>query len=311
MHSSTSNSKSGISKAWILTLLAGLISILLGAEWLTRSVIIPSSRVLSRYAQEAAAAQTPDKSKRRLLICGNSTLVENVDFPALQGSLQPDWEAQRWSMDDTRFHDWYFALRRLRREHNLPTAMVVVLAPFQMLAKQVRGTFFAHYLMAPEDIFRVSQDLSMHPTESVALAAAVPSQFYATQQDVRKTFARRLMPFLPDLMSALVPEQKPKTLSQGQEREIYRERLEVLAREGKEAGIQVLLVIPSLRDDSPSETLLREVGREIGVTVLLPVPSGRFPKSFYRDGLHMTPEGARAFTPLMSKALSDVLGRPR
>ncbi len=311
MHSSTSSSKSEISKAWILTLLAGLILILLGAEWLTRILIIPSSRVLSRYAQEAAAAQTPDKNNRRLLICGNSTLVENVDFPALQGSLQPNWEAQRWSMDDTRFHDWYYAFRRLRRQHNSPTAMVIVLAPFQMLGKQVRGTFFAHYLMAPEDIFRISQDLSMHPTESVALAAAVPSQFYATQQDVRKTFARKLMPFLPDLMSALVSEQKPKTLSKEQEQEIYRERLGLLAKEGKEAGIRVLLVIPSLRDESPSESLLQDVGRELGVTVLLPLPSGKFPKSFYRDGLHMTPEGARAFTPLLSKALSDTLGQLR
>ncbi|MEJ1928656.1 hypothetical protein WDZ92_00085 [Nostoc sp. NIES-2111] len=307
MPSSTSSSNPAPLDRWSAALLASLLLLLAGAEALTRVFLVPSSKVLSRYQQETDTARSAGP-RNRLLVCGNSTLAENVDFPALRKSLEPHWQAERWSMDDTRFFDWYYALRSLRAQNKLPAALAIVLAPFQIIPAQARDTFFAHYLLDPSDLLRASWDLSLHPTDAASMALAIPSRFYATRQDLRKNLIRRFVPFLPHLMASLVSPQQQSTLPLSRQSDVYRARLNLLAAEASITGIPVLLILPSLREATPAEEAVM-AATQAPVRVLRPAPSGHFPASLYRDGLHMTPEGAAAYTPFFARAIQEALPR--
>lgn len=296
---------------------AGLIVIILAcATWIsielvTRTVLVKISRVEMRQIKEyenTVRIPSHPASGRRLLVVGNSLLLEGVDFPALTTALKTGWSAQRFVVDDTSYYDWYYGLRRLYGEGAKYDAVALVLTAQQLTASRVRGSYFARRLMSPPDFFAVARDVGMHPTEAVDLFFSSISEFYGLRSELRKVLLGRLMPGLPSLTARF--NTYPRWMPDSEQ--IYRmsiDRLSALRDLSNRFGTRFLLVIPPISrsaDLDGSRDVLR-AGTATGVTILIPIPSGSLPTSQYSDGFHLNNSGAKHFTTAFVSTLNDTL----
>ncbi|MGH8546722.1 MAG: hypothetical protein ACREX3_24530 [Gammaproteobacteria bacterium] len=284
---------------------------LLGIELVTRLVLVKISRVEARGLLEyESVVQTRNHSasQLRILLLGNSLLLEGVDFPVLKAALRPQWYAQRYVVDDTNYYDWYYGLRRLYREGATHDVVALVLTAQQLTSTRVRGSYFARRLMYPADFIAVARATGMHPTQAMDLFFSSISEFYGLRSELRKVLLGRLIPELPALAARFVvyPQWMPDS---GQVYRVSLDRLSALRDFSKRMGTSLFLVIPPLSrpaDLDGSRDVIR-AGATAGVTVLMPIPSGTLPHSAYRDGFHLNGVGAKRFTAALANALTEAL----
>jgi hypothetical protein len=276
-------------------------------EALTRILLPRMSRLQAREIGERRAALSPARGPgKRLLIVGNSLLLEDVDFPALHAAMSPEWDAQRFSVDQTLALDWYYGLRRLFKQGARFDAVAITFTPQQLVAASVRGSYSAWRLFSPGDIVEVARDANLSPTQSGDLLLSSVSEFYGMRVELRKLLLGRFLPALPDLMRNFIsyPAWEPNP------EELFVEARKTLARFrelGDQNQAEILLIvppIPAVRDGADS--VLR-AAESTGIRVIAPIRSGSLPLSVYRDGFHLNSEGAALFTPALAGQLRQAV----
>ena len=304
-----------------VALLSLIVVYAAGVELVTRRVLDPGSKVQRVLKQEllnsAALRPAAPGQPKSVLLAGNSLLDAAVDFPRLNEELEPDWRASRLVVFDTNYTDWHFGLMRLLESGVRPDAIAVFLSPTQLMRNAVRGGYFAHYLMRPEDLAGVVQATGMHPTEASGLLLARYSLFYGIRVQLRNLILAELFPHLPELMRASPAPATPKTQVSREEIELRLRNLDGIAHR---YGVRLVLVLPPLPSDDPKNRFASvvEAGARSGVSVLNPLPAGELPRSAFPDGLHAGKEGAGTYTKALGPSLrrwlasspSQAPGRP-
>lgn len=213
-----------------------------------RAFLAQVSRIENRWHVEYENVVRPKPRSvgvGRLLIVGNSLLVEGVDIALLGASLRPAWRVDRFVVDDTTYYDWLYGLRRLFSEGAQYDAVVLVLTAQQLTSERFRGSYFARRLLLSRDVLNVVSDLDLHPTVSCEILLASLSEFYGTRVELRKVLLGRLVPSLPDLARRFVVYRK-WVPNFGEVSSVAASRLRRLADEVESHHGDFTLVIPPL-----------------------------------------------------------------
>ena len=172
---------------------------------------------------------------------------------------------------------------------------------------EIRGEYFAHYLMQMKDFFPVVRDLSLDATAAASLLAGHLSAFYGARVDIRRFILSSLLPDLPRLMALITPRRK--ALPTGNVREVATMRLRALKAALGAYGARVLFIGPPALGDAHAAEL-EEAGRVAGVPVVSGWSAADFSPGDFSDDFHLNAEGARRYTNRLAIKLRQVLNGP-
>ena len=240
-----------------------------------------------------------------MLIVGNSLLEAAIDFPRLNDSLGPEWNARRLFISDTSYLDWHFGLLRLLESGARPDAIAIMLNPRQLVVDRVRGSFFAYYLMQVGDLTDVARAAHLRRTEASSLLLARFSLFYAIRAELHNLVLSKVFPKMDDLVALLTTTTKPRLDPEAVSRkaELRLRDLNSIARRYRIPF--VMLLPPTILEDGESPVL--EAACRTGVPVLDPIPPGHLTAASFRDEFHANREGATLYTNQLSPALRGLL----
>lgn len=279
------------------------------AEVLVRFGIGPASRIEGRIERESRAALSIKKGAgetKTLLMIGNSLLLEGVDFPVYRNYMAPEVSATRFVVEQTDFLDWYYFLRKMYHSGGQPDIVVLNLTATQLANDQIRGEYFAYRMLSTGDVLSAARAAHLSATQTFSLLLGNLSAFYGTRSETRKFVLAKLIPGMNDLVAALVPRGAAAPLEREFAVQRLSERLLALDQLVREHGGKFILVEPASLGVHGLE-YMAEAGQRTGVPVLEPMRAGSLSKTDFRDGFHLTPEGATRHTsalgPLMRQAL--------
>ena len=270
------------------------------------------SRIQHRIHDEYVAARAvkrygPDGHPTVLLV-GNSLLNEGVDVPRFQKSMAPAYDGSRFVVEQTQFLDWYFGLRRLFQEGARPAVVVLFLNQRHLLAMETRGEYFAQFQMAHGDLAQVAREEHLDTTTASDYFFANWSVWWGSRTEIRKWLLGQMMPDLFTLTNLLTTGPGPAPPEQVV-RSRGSQRFAAIKRLCDQYSARFILVIPPEEPVNDCCEALPRLGRNAGVPVLVPYAPGEMPSNMYRDGFHLTPEGASLFTDRLAQELLAELSR--
>lgn len=293
---------------FLIALIAALLSI---AELSARYLFPRISQVQRRIEQDrcdALAIGMPGPGARpAVLVVGNSLLLFGLDYPRIRSALAPDVVLVRYSIESTQYLDWYYGLRHLFAKGIRPAATVVCLNLVAMVSSEVRDDYSARYLFAARDLLTVSRDANLDNTETSSLIYAHWSAFYGGRATIRNFIVNATEPGYAELLHEMAftrPEYPPAS-------ELIARtgvRLQTLDSLCRANGSKfIFLIPPSL---NRADALLLEAGRLAHVDVEMPLALGSIDASWFLDGFHVNPKGARLFTEKLAPVIRSHLSLP-
>ncbi len=288
--------KSGPTRStWVL--LAMTIALLVATEFVSRVGLERISRIHQRIMGEARHAEqirpATAGSPKTMLIVGNSLLLRGVNLPALVDHAAPQFQVSRYVVDNTFWYDWYYGLRSLFRHGARPDYLVICLADLHFVSDNSRGDFVARFLFDAVDLWPFSRDLHLDMSATSSLYVANASSFYGARSELRQVLMGKIFPAVPTLLGKLAVTPAPKMTEENMSR-IAIPRLKKLRELCERYRTKcVILIVPTLTD--PSHAIER-AGEAEQIPVRRPIPNSALAPSFYRDGFHLTDEGADLFT---------------
>lgn len=292
-----------------LWIIIGCAAIVIAAELIAAAGLSKVSRIERRTHEELSAAlqlRPSSPGPRKLLVVGNSLLLEGVDFPALRRTLAPAIDAHRVVVEQTSYLDWYYGIRRLLSEGSRPDTIVLKLNAAQLLSPGIRGDYSALHLFAASDLIAVAHDAGLVPTQASSLWFSHYSTFFGSRTEIRKWLIWKLMPSMQQLQPHLARSRPPEFTSE----QILAgavPRLDALHRLAAGYGVRFILLAPAMLARPGELAALVEAGRRASVPVLVPVAVGKLPASEFTDGFHLTPLGARHYTQALAPLLQQSL----
>lgn len=265
-------------------------------------------RIESEYRAVLAIKGSSSGGPKTLVVLGNSLLLEGVDFPVLKQSLAPDIQATRLVIEQTDYLDWYYGLRKFYTRGVHPDVVALNLTAVQMVRDNIRGEYFAYRMMNTRDVFRAASDAKLSATGTFALLVGNLSAFYGTRGETRKFVLSKLIPGVSQLISAIVPMDVARPLDHEPAVASMCQRLRMVDALVRANGGRFILIQPASLN-LPGMQYLSEAGAKTGVRVLTPLPVGALSRSDFRDGFHLTPEGASRYTAALAPMLRDAIGR--
>jgi hypothetical protein len=266
------------------------------------------SKIQRRIHEEYTAALAPNirdsDVKSEILLVGNSLLNAGVDFPQFAADMPSNWRVKRLVIESTTYIDWYYGLRRLFRDGARPDIVCLMLSWQQLATSEIRGEYFAHYLMQTRDFFPVVRDLGLHPTPATSLFVGHLSAFYGARVDIRKFILSSLLPDLPQLTALMTLPRKP--LPNKNLREIATMRLRALKAALGMYGTRVVFILAPTAGSAHVREL-EEAGRDAGVPVVIGSSAGELAPGDFSDGFHLNPQGAHRYTHRLAIKLRQVL----
>jgi len=283
--------------SWLL--LCGIITVLIATELTVRFAIMKASRIEARTEQEQRAALAiphDSRASHTVLIVGNSLLLEGVDFPAIGNAMAPDFKAVRYIVEQTAYLDWYYGLRTLYSSGIRPGVVAVSLSANQLIARNIRGDYFAYRLLRTRDFLQAARDASLSPTATFSLLLGNLSAFYGTRSETRKVLLSKVVPSVKDLVEYMAPAAQPRRpLDRQRVVTVGTQRLRILDEMVRAHGGRFILIEPAALDPDDRAYLL-EAGAKANVPVLAPLSSDVLSTADFRDGFHMSSRGAARYT---------------
>jgi hypothetical protein len=291
--------------------IVGCVAMLALAE-VGAKAILRISRIQRRTTSEIAAATRMHGGTingiRRVLILGNSLLLEGVDFSVLQHGLGPQIELGRLVVEQTFYLDWYYGLRKLFAAGSRPDLIVLKLNAVQLLDNGIRGDYSANRLFAAADLLGVAHGAGLSATQASSLWFAHYSTFYGNRAEIRTWLLWSLIPQLEELTPHL-GRFRPPHLTRGAILRAAPARLGALRQMAASCGVGFVLLVPATLAVDDETTALIEAGRRAGVVVLAPVAQGVIPPYEFSDGFHLNSAGAQrysaALVPVLKRAALD------
>jgi hypothetical protein len=324
MPSSTSSSKASLApdpaagpsasslRRLSVVVVAGAAVVLALAELMAAAGFTRISRIESRTRSELTGAsqlRRADGGSRKLLLAGNSLLLEGVNFPSLTRALEPDIEARRVIVEQTVYLDWYYGLKKLLAQGSRPHVIALSLSPAQLLSNGFRGDYSAGRLFRTQDLFGLAREASLSPTEAASLYISSFSSFYSSRSEIRAWLLGQLVPGMQQLRPHLA-RFTPQATGADEIRHVAPPRLEKLRLLAETHGADFVLLAPAVRGSGEQIAALVEAGRAARVRVLVPVVPNDIPASGFSDGFHLNAAGAERYTAALVTVLKE-LGSPR
>ncbi len=159
------------------------------------------------FCRPAAAARIHDLEisggeDPGILLLGNSLTLTDLDLQTLEASLGTKCSIHRWAIDDTNYLDWYYGFRRVARMGAKPHYVVVGAHGNHLLAKHVRGRFFAHYILDWQDLANAASVTGADANAFSNMALAQISAFYGSREEIFKRWLSLVLPFALDRISS-------------------------------------------------------------------------------------------------------------
>jgi hypothetical protein len=285
----------------------GIAAVLATGELISSFLVPRISRIESRTELERAQMLAGSRASdgRKMVVLGNSLLLEGVDFPALSSALAPDVHSWRWVIEQTQYLDWYYGLRRLYAEGLQADVVVLALDAGQMTDSGVRGEYFAQRMMMASDTLNVARDARLSLTATCSLFIGRISAYYGYRSETRKVVLARLIPGILDLRNVLIQIRRP-ALEHEETVDLSAQRLRQYDSLVRAHGGRFVFVVPAALD-SRNGNYLQEAGARAGVPVLVPLEANAVTAADFRDGYHLTPQGASRYTASLSAQLRKVI----
>ncbi len=306
MHSSIFSSETGAkalaattaSRVVVLCAIALLATIALGLELVGTLGISRVSRIQRRIDagyQAAIRLQPAVDDKPTLLFLGNSLLLEGINFEDFQKETTAAFRSSNYYVEGTYYLDWYYAIRRLFREGSRPSIIVLGLSVIHLTNDNVRGEYFAHYLMNTSDFPSVARREKLDATAASTFFLANLSGWLGSKVEIRSWLLGRTFRNLDELGELIKP---PPAIPPSAARllQVAGPRLVELRQLCASYSTRLVLVIPPSEDVREPYLAAEQAGREAGVPVLVPYRPSEMPPQNYRDGYHLNSEGALLFT---------------
>jgi hypothetical protein len=310
MHSSTSNSETRIVLRAIKVLLATVASVVLAMELGVRYMVPLVSWNTRRFHQERAdvmAVGRDTKAGAGIVLLGNSLTYTDVDLDTLTKALVGTGQVHRWAIDDTNYLDWYYGLRRAFRAGARPRVVVIGARTNHLLARHVRGRFFARYIMDWKDLPDAACQTGADLNRVSGMVVARSSAFYGSREEIFKRCITLLLPRFPEL--GRVMASGGKTKRHWDRSALLRDRLIEVRDLCAKHGAQVVVWIPLTPDADPLGELAVEAGHKANVPVLVPGRQAVWSDADFCDGFHMTATASKRFTSLFAVELRSVLNQ--
>jgi hypothetical protein len=306
---STSNSKQAVTGRHIVAVILACAMVYLAAELATSCFFWRFSSMQHRRELERRAAlqmKAPRGAAPRVLIVGNSLLLDAVDFQQLKKEVGDEIKVQRFVLENTFYLDWYYGLHQLFGAGVHPNVVVVSLSASQLVSDNISGERTARMLVDGSDLLRFSSDVGADRNKTISLVVSHLSEFYGWRADIRTWLMGKILPDLPNLTSHLrFPSDPP---SNEKLYSVAKRRLLELRNLCALNHVDCVLLMPPSPGSNPGARIVLQAAAADGVTVLLPMPS--LPDNFFSDGFHLNAEGAARFTPLLATSLKQVIRNP-
>jgi hypothetical protein len=318
-----SNASSRVSRRRIR--LAGTAIVLLfffvGIELVTRVVLVPKAADLCRLVDyHVRARKFVQEEGLKVALVGNSALDAGVDANILQEALVKSdigrAIVQSFPVDDTRIVDWRYIINDLFwRGPNKPDLIVI---PFHYRnlcdGQPVQIGRLSHYFSTPADW---SDLLTQDMTSTSERIEVVLSSFwlsFAVRERIQHRISGALIPGYKDFtqeMRTIAREHVTKNLAEQPASDSYRS-LERLLRCAREEHTPVWLVAFPPRDDKYllSDKVVELVRRE-GMELLDMRSAEGIKPDMYKDWIHMTPTGKKAFSSVFAGELVRLIHKHR
>jgi len=308
MHSSTSNSKNAIALWGVKFLLATIMFVILAMELGARYGVPLLSWNMRRFRTECSDAMRVGNTEApEILLLGNSLTYTDIDLDVLSKALESAGKVHRWATDDTNYLDWYYGLSRAFRAGARPKFVIIGARTNHLLARHVRGRFFAHYIMEWSDLSSAASRTEVDLTGFSSMAVARSSAFYGSREEIFKRCITLLLPRFPELGRAMMSAPAKRWDRSSLLIERLAEIRDLCARHGAE----VIVWIPLTADADPLTDLAVEAGHKTKVPVLLPGRHSGWTDADFSDRFHMTATASKRFTGLFAKELESVLNGSR
>jgi hypothetical protein len=236
-----------------------------------------------------------------VLLIGNSLLLEGIDYPELQRILTRELKVTRFVVENTTYLDWYYGLRRILHKGARPAAVVLVLSPRQFLSPQIQGDLFANLLLDRQDLLRVARETGADRTATTSLLLDTVSDFYGSRAEIRNWVLHSVMPNSGQLGDFMRPH-TPPIIEDEALVALAASRLAQMHALAGQYGAKFVLVVPPQLSLEGVRTLER-AAVQTNTTFSVPLGPGVLPAANFRDGFHLNPMGAAAFTLALAREL--------
>jgi hypothetical protein len=287
-----------------LTLIAALVSLLVGAEIFSRYVFPRVSQVESRIHEDErqvkAIPVNSSDSQPTVLLVGNSLLLRGLDYPRIRTDLAPDAHVVRFVIENTEYIDWYYGLRHLFTTGIRPSMVVLCLNLGQTVSPRTLGDYSARHLFSASDLLPVAHDAGLDATRTSGLILAHWSAFYASRATMRNYVLNKTAPGYAAAMHTLADNTQRPLPPDDELMRIARTRLRALDDLCRQSGVEFVLLIPP--SVAGHNDLLASVATLEQVNFDYPFPAGTLaPDLFRSDGAHLNENGAVLFTDAISR----------
>ncbi len=298
--------------SWVV-LLGIIVGLLAVIELSVRFGIGRVSAIEHRVEQErktALAIGNGPGARNTVLLVGNSLPLEDIDLPALQNAIAPDFRIVRYTVEQTTYLDWYYGLRSLYAAGARPAVVALSLNDFHMASDQVRGDYFAYRLMMTRDFLSAARDARLSATATASLLLGSLSAFYGTRSETRTVLLAKVMPTMQNLVPYLTPLPDKNPPAPSLLIQIASRRLATLDTMVRAHGGRFLFIVPATTTEQDS-AVLAQAGTNSAVPVLIPLHSDSLSLKDFRDGFHLNPEGTGRYTaslgPMFKQAVMAAL----
>lgn len=287
---------------WVLVI--GLVIIGLVSEVVTTIGIYRASKIMRRTEQEFRDSERlrsySASGKPTMLLYGNSLLLEGIDYPEFRDALSKEYDVHRLVFEQTQYLDQYYLLRSLLRHGCRPHDLVLVTSVDHFIGNGTRGDFMARFMDAV-DVTSLGRRQHVDATTLSSSLFAHWSAWFAFRAETRKVLLGKIMPDARD-MATVLAWRKAEIVGPDVVRAKAAPRLKELKELCDQYGIRLTIVVPpviltkAVWETKDNPAALASAGAEVGVPVLVPEQPGDMAADLFRDGYHLTPDGARIFT---------------
>lgn len=283
--------------------LAALASMVIGMEGVARAGFTRFSRIESRIHtehQNALAIRPGGPAHPSLLLVGNSLLLDAIDPDALRQALEPRATPARFVIENTMYIDWFYGIKRLLDEGARPDRLILALDVPQLLEDGFRGEYSAYYLIGTGDLIQAGRDVGLDPTGISGLFFARYSMLYAGRNNLRVFFLNRFAPGYSQTLHE-VTNRSGKTFDSDDILKGATERLGRLRELCSRYNVRFEFLLPP-GFGSGSESLV-QAGDRAGTVTWIPVEQNAWGQDWFKDGVHLKPEGTARFTAVLAGTL--------
>jgi hypothetical protein len=308
MRLSTSSSDPRRTQRYVILLLVAIVIFCVALEVVTIRYFGRISHIRHRIEEEEQAALVTHSTSGpvSVLLIGNSLLLNGVEMPMLIEEMNSNYRTTRFVLESTGYIDWYYGMRKLFREGARPQVVILMLSPSQFVSNRTAGDYFAQVLMDRRDLFRVASDTAADRTTTTNLLFDNLSTFYGSRNEIRNWLFAKVLSDADTLADRFRPPTARPTSNKFLE--IADARMAAMRDLFTTYGSQLIVVTPPSPAADNSD-LLRAAGITGGVPVLVPLEPGALDNANFKDGFHLTSEGAIKFTRALGPALKDHLDR--